>query len=288
MFSPIFCKKTYKLAPLNRAQAEEAILYPAYAKETHYKVPPFDYADEALDAILDTLSNNRQEIESPQLQIICRHAESLVENDKVLPNEKGRKVIQRSDLGDLNQVYRDYYLNMLAEIANPTERQNVQEVIENELIYEPDERRIPCFEKVILDKGVSSETLRWLVSEHHILRAEPNVGGGFTYELSHDILVKPILTVKKVRIAEAAKTRLKQEKMEAERKEKIARAQAEQDRILRAKAEKATKRATLFSIVAGALAIVAVVAFLSLYMQQTIYLSFPILNTKKSLSKMYL
>lgn len=258
---PNILQKTYKLAPLNRAQAEEAILYPAYAKETTYKVPPFDYADEALDAILDTLSNNRQEIESPQLQIICRHAESLVENDKVLSNEKGRKVIQRSDLGDLNQVYRDYYLNMLSEIANATERQNVQEVIENELIYEPDERRIPCFESVILDKGVSPETLRWLVSEHHILRAEPNVGGGFTYELSHDILVKPILAVKKVRIAEAAKIRLEQEKMEAERKEKIARAQAEQDRILRAKAEKATKGATLFSIVAGALAIVAFIAF---------------------------
>ena len=258
---PNILQKTYKLNPLNRAQAEEAILYPAYAKEDIFNVQAFDYEDDALDAILDTLSNNRQEIESPQLQIICRHAEYLVESGKISPNEKGRIVIQRSDLGDLNQVYRDYYLNMLATIEDPKERQNVQQVIENELIYEPDERRIPCFEKIMLDKGVSLKTLRWLVDEHHILRSEPNVGGGFTYELSHDILVKPILAVKKIRRAEAEKLRLEREKEIAEKAAATAKAEAEKDRMLREEAEKATKRARLFSLAAGALAIIAILAF---------------------------
>jgi len=259
---PNILQKTYKLAPLTRAQAEEAILYPAYAKGTQFKVQPFDYEDDALDAILDTLSNNRQEIESPQLQIICRHAEHLVETGKVKPNEKGRMIVHLSDLGDLRQVYRDYYLAMLDSIEKEEERTNVQQVIENELIYEPDERRIPCFEKVILDKGVSNTTLRWLVDEHHILRSEPNVGGGFTYELSHDVLVKPILAVKKVRLAEAEKIRLEKEKAEAEKTAKLAQAQAEKDRILREEAEEATKRARRFSIIAGTLAFVAVIALI--------------------------
>lgn len=259
---PNILQKTYKLAPLNRAQAEEAILYPAYAKGEDFKVKPFDYEDEALDAILDTLSNNRQEIESPQLQIICRHAEFLVENGKISPNEKGRVVVHLRDLGDLRQVYRDYYLAMLHSIENEQERANVQQVIENELVYEPEERRIPCFEKVILDKGVSLKTLRWLVDEHHILRSEPNVGGGFTYELSHDVLVKPILAVKKVRIAETEKIRLEKEKAEAEKAAQLAQAQAENDRILRENAEQATKRARKFSIIAGTLAVVAIAALI--------------------------
>ena len=171
-------------------------------------------------------------------------------------------IVHLSDLGDLRQVYRDYYLAMLDSIEKEEERTNVQQVIENELIYEPDERRIPCFEKVILDKGVSNTTLRWLVDEHHILRSEPNVGGGFTYELSHDVLVKPILAVKKVRLAEAEKIRLEKEKAEAEKTAKLAQAQAEKDRILREEAEEATKRARRFSIIAGTLAFVAVIALI--------------------------
>ena len=259
---PNILAKTYKLAPLTRAQAEEAILNPAYKKEAFFKVPSFDYEDDALDDILNTLSNQAQEIESPQLQIICRHAESLVENKKVVAAENGRIVIQRGDLGELDKIYRDYYLNMLTEITNETERQNVQTVIEEELIYEPDERRIPCFEKIILDNGVSAATLRWLVNEHHILRSEPNAGGGFTYELSHDVLVKPILEVKKVRVAAKEKLRLEKEKAAAEAalaKEQAQKAELEEAlRLARIR----TRYAQILAVVAFMVMAIAVFFFL--------------------------
>lgn len=259
---PNILAKTYKLAPLTRAQAEEAILNPAYKNEPIFKVPAFDYEDDALDAILNTLSNQAQEIESPQLQIICRHAESLVENKKVTPNASGRIVVQRGDLGELDKIYRDYYLNALTEISNETERQNVQTVIEEELIYEPDERRIPCFEKIILDNGVSAATLRWLVNEHHILRSEPNAGGGFTYELSHDVLVKPILEVKKVRVAERERLRLEKEKAEAEAalaKEQAQKAElAEALRLARIR----TRYAQILAVIAFMVMAIAVFFFL--------------------------
>lgn len=263
---PNILQKTYKLAPLHHAQAEEAILYPAYARAAHFKVQPFDYEDDALDAILDTLSNQKGEIESPQLQIICRHAETLVENHKIAANDKGKIIIQRAHLGELSQIYRAYYLNMLAMIANNVERRKVREVIENELIYEPDERRIPCFEKIILDKGVSLQTLLWLVNEHHILRAEPNVGGGFTYELSHDVLVKPILAEKKLRREETERLRLAEEKAQAEAqklaavqalaKEMAQKAELEKALITAEKALGVAKTRTRYAIILGTISLI--------------------------------
>ncbi|MFZ4477223.1 MAG: hypothetical protein ACOYPR_18650, partial [Saprospiraceae bacterium] len=259
---PNILKTTYLLKALNRIQAEQAILLPAYKQDGRFKVSPFDYEDEAIEDILTALSNAQQQIEAPQLQIICRHAEKLVETGQVGQNENKVPRISRSDLGDLSQIYRDYYIKILADIDDNFERENVQKILEEELIYEPDERRIPCFEKIILDRGVSVETLHWLEKEHHILRPEVNVGGGTIYELSHDVLVKPILSIKQERIARAQQQQLQQEKEAAEVAVRQAAEKVMIERQLREIAEKARRHATAFAVASGLFAFIAASVFL--------------------------
>ena len=80
--------------------------------------------------------------------------------------------------------------------------------------FESEERRISLYEGQILNAGVTAESLQILV-DSHLLRAEPSPQGGFTYELSHDTLVAPVLEAKKKRM-----TVLEEERERAERLQK--------------------------------------------------------------------
>ncbi|MEZ4852220.1 MAG: hypothetical protein R3B93_27150 [Bacteroidia bacterium] len=261
-------RRTYELKPLSRIQAEEAITYPAYHKGD-YTVDPFDYSDEALDQMLDFLSNDgKSPIESTQLQIVCQVAERLVEEKKITTfTQTDTPQIQIEDIGGFTDIYRDYYLDVLNEFADPEQKQAAQKLIEEDLIFEPDERRISLYEGILHKKGLTEENLRLLVDKHHLLRAEPNMSGGYTYELSHDTLVRPILEVKKARVAEEEKAReearrkeAEKERIAAEARAKEAEERAQREENLKKEAVRGQKRARRFSVVAFVLAGAAIIA----------------------------
>lgn len=238
---PDIYNKRYELPPLNRMAATEAILEPAQLSG-EFSTPTFSYSDDCLNYILDFLSNTSEEknetkggdyqerIEGFQLQLICQHAEFKVK-EKAADGETGI-VLQKEDIGNLQEVTRSYYQRVLDGISDAGEREKVQVLVEEGLIYEagPDSRRLSLFDGLIESQyGVGPENLEYL-GHSRLLRRVSLPEGGFSYEISHDSLLAPILAVKEVRkgveqqAAEAEAARLalieQQEREAAEAKER--------------------------------------------------------------------
>ena len=208
---PDILSHTYRLLALNRDQAEDAILNPAYQKGDEFSSPRFDFTDEALDAILDFLTKgNEQQVESFQLQIICQFVENIV-------IEQGKTLIERSDLGEISSIFENYYESLIGRIPSREDRQKARAFIEEGLILEADEIRLSLHEgQIERDFGISPELLDQL-EETRLIRGEPSPRGGQIYELSHDTLIKPILRAKQRRLED--ESRKKEEAARAKREE---------------------------------------------------------------------
>lgn len=186
-YLPTILSNCYELGAMDAIQATTAIERPALA-EGDFASPPFRYEKAALGAILDFLTEKGAEkIESFQLQILCQSVEQNVIRQNL-------KLVGIGQLGDLEAIYENYYDDQIGSIEDPKEQQAARRLIEDELIFEDEERRLSLYEGIIVHK-IKPETLRQLV-DHHLLRAEPSAQGGYTYELSHDTLVPPVLKSK--------------------------------------------------------------------------------------------
>lgn len=214
---PEILSRTYELKALDRIQAEDAIIYPAYQKGEQFLSQRFDFSDEALDTILDYLTKGGdQEVESFQLQVICQFVEQ-----KVLQEEK--KVIQREDLGELNDIFENFYENMIHQLPDEEDRQLARRLVEDGLVLEGEEIRLSLHEGQILRDYEMPESLLERLVNTRLVRTEPSPRGGFLYELSHDTLIKPILKAKKKRMEAEAEARLaamRQEEEEAREAER--------------------------------------------------------------------
>jgi len=242
-----FC---YELKPLNISQAKDAILNPARQSENKFLSPNFIYELKALNHILFFLTKkNTQGIESFQLQIICHHIEKVVIEDKRIT------VITLEHLGNIEDIYKNYYDNLLNDIESVEERIAARMLIEDGLIFEEEERRLSLYEGQILkDFSVNPILLQKLV-DNHLLRAEPSMLGGYTYELCHDSLVIPVLDSKRKRIAD---------ELRINREKEISRIANEKLELENRKREKLSKkRAIVLSIIAFTFGIGALV--LSIY-----------------------
>ena len=189
----------FRLAPLRKDQAREAIEQPAALDDASVEAASFSYAPEAVDAILDFLSQRRlrgemvpaDEVAPSQLQIICQHLEGIVRRPGHGPE------ITLADLGGrrekvpqiLSGVLEKYYDEQTAKVAHGRRRRAVRRLCETGLIV--DGRRASCDEAALMRTfGVTPQELRKL-ADSHLLRAVPRLDSVY-YELSHDTLVKPI------------------------------------------------------------------------------------------------
>lgn len=191
---PEILSRTYELLALNRPQAEDAILNPAYQKGNQFLSPRFDFKDEAIDAILDFLTKGGEsEVESFQLQVICQYAENCIIRDK-------KKTITREDLGEISDIFENYYENLINQLPTEDARTQARQFIEEGLILEGEEIRLSLHEgQVQRDFGLSEDLLQQLVNTR-LVRREPSSRGGVIYELSHDTLIKPILKSRSKRL----------------------------------------------------------------------------------------
>ena len=217
---PSILLNCYELKSLSRAQAEDAIIGPAQ-KAGEFQSSPFTYQPEALEKILDYLTkDSAKPIESFQLQILCHH----VEKDVVIA--RNDTCVAGKDLGDLENIYQNYYNDSIKYLGSEEEQLKARILIEEGLIFAKEERRITLYEGQIQSTyGVSGELLRKL-ADTHIIRSEPHSSGGYMYEVSHDTLVAPILKAKARRYQREAEQKRQQELLELKqkRKKKIKRA----------------------------------------------------------------
>ncbi|CAN5403622.1 hypothetical protein BH11BAC3_BH11BAC3_07730 [soil metagenome] len=223
-YLPGILKNYYELKPLSRDDASDAIIKPAADEEENYLSKPFAYKHETIKHILDYLTQNGEKsIETFQLQTICQFTENLASEYLWRITQKVQKLeIKPEMLGDLKNVFRKHYDNLIGTIKPPERQLSARMLIENKLIIDGNRVSLPDV-VVMKEKGIDKELIAYLHDTHHILRSEPNTTGGISYELSHDTLVAPILKAKK----------------EREEKEELARFEAERQEELRKQKEKA-------------------------------------------------
>ena len=218
-FLPSVMRNLFELSPLSPKAAESAIIEPAQQKDPIFLTHSFTYTPEAVAKIVDFLTDNETErIESTQLQIICQTVEEKIKQEG--------QVVNADDLGDLTSIIENYYEEKIRTIPTESEQLAARQLIEDALIFEEEERRLSLYEGVVL-RYVQPDTLKKLV-DSHLLRAEPTMDGGLTYELSHDSMVRPVLKAKQKRrehdalIEQARVQKLKkeQEKIEKEQEKK--------------------------------------------------------------------
>ena len=219
-------KNLFELPPLSIEAAERAILEPAHNKAVGFSSPPFDFEPTAIQKIIGFLTQNKTErIESTQLQIICQSVESKVKS--------AGQIIRVSELGDLNLVIENYYYDQLKQLGDDEAQLPARRFIEEGLIFEEEERRLSIYEGQIFKAyQITPEMLKVLV-DAHLLRAEPSMQGGYTYELSHDTLVTPILKAKNKRLDEEKREAMRLETEQRRETERLAAIEREHERQIK-------------------------------------------------------
>jgi formylglycine-generating enzyme required for sulfatase activity len=246
-FLPTILKHCYELQPISVESAKKAIILPAQdRRRDKFITPSFEYSPIAIDKIINFLTKEGTEkIETTQLQIVSQSIEKKVQQDG--------QIISENDIGDLELIILNYYMDSINRIEEKSEQLAARRLIEEGLIFEEEERRLSLYEgQIYKNFGIKQSTLNTLVDEH-LLRAEPSISGGYTYELSHDTLVSPVLQAKLERKAIEEKNRKDQEKSERE----------QEMQILRKTAEKETKRRKIANILTGFSIVAFIVALIT-------------------------
>lgn len=250
---PDIQKSYYELQPLTTEQAKEAIVNPAQ-KDGDFDSPKFEYDPAALNKIIDYLTNGgEQNVETTQLQIVCQRIENgiprrdrsrPVHNNEISDLDRSRPVptvIRPNDIPDFKNIFFDFYNTAIETIA-PNQQSNARRLVEDELIR--NQQRISLDGNICTDYIPDTE-LQKLVNAH-LLRAERNTVGGFSYELSHDTLIEPIHEA-------AEKRRAKEEEEQAEREK----AEKEKEKKERIEREKKLKQQRLIISIVSVAAVVS-------------------------------
>lgn len=196
---PQVMQNRFRLTPLTRAQAEQAIREPAKIEHAEIDTPRFTYYKKAVDQILDFLCTRRErnrvrqvdEVEPFQLQLICQDLER-----RILRKQKDgqkRLSVRPGDLGgeeEMRRILQDFYRRVVERFPESV-RAGIRRLCEEGLISFSEKRLSLEQDEIGRAFGVDREVLDALVSQR-LLRSEPRVGSEY-YELSHDTLVAPIL-----------------------------------------------------------------------------------------------
>jgi tetratricopeptide (TPR) repeat protein len=189
----------FRLLPLSRENAREAIINPSQVQDETIAAATFTFAPNAVDMMLDFLCKRRErgiikvtdEVESFQLQLLCRHIENMA-------REKTKKettdiIVKEEDLGGeagMQRVLQRFYDDQVKKLDTLWKRIKARKLCEKGLISVTN-LRLSLEEGEIKRKFRVSENLLVELINSRLLRAEPRVGSVY-YELSHDTLVTPI------------------------------------------------------------------------------------------------
>lgn len=211
---PTILQKRYELQGLTQTQARQAIVEPARLQEGAYASQAFAYDEAALQTLIEELSKGQKSdpyaagqairIESFLLQICCEYIESrAIETDD--------RLIEPHDLPDFANIYEAYYKGKIAELPL-AQQAAARKLMEEGLLYydaqSGDARRLSVDKDQLLLEyqaaGVDAALLEVLKNKF-LIREERNSVGGFSYEISHDTLLPPILKAREIRQQQEAR-----------------------------------------------------------------------------------
>ncbi|NIM11888.1 MAG: tetratricopeptide repeat protein [Candidatus Aminicenantes bacterium] len=206
---PGILRNRFRLLPLTREQAREAIVKPAgLSEDKHVRSKGFSYTDEAVDEMLDFLCERRVndkivktgEVEPFQLQLLCQHVEekTIKRADKAAAGSG--YPVQGKDLGGktgMRRILQGFYEERLKTLGSLWKKRRVRKLCEKGLIES--ETRVSLHKEYIKRKyKVYEGLLDVLVDNRLLLRSEPRIGN-ILYELSHDTMIPPILRSRRER-----------------------------------------------------------------------------------------
>ncbi|MEM7542410.1 MAG: hypothetical protein AAF384_12635, partial [Pseudomonadota bacterium] len=199
-YLPDIVQNRYLLSPITRDQAKEAIEAPAKAKGNFNSVP-FAYTPAAIEQILDHLTTNDTQVETTALQIICNRLERLD-----IPE------IRPENIPNVENIFFEFYNGSIQKL--PDEQQEKARIfVENQLIQQG--QRI-SLDELVCKNYLPEEVLNQLVNEQHLLRRVRNSSDRVSYEVSHDIMIAPILEAKRLREITEAQIRVEAERFKKE------------------------------------------------------------------------
>jgi len=206
----------YELLPLTYEQARQAIVNPAVDNDPGFETPPFGFHQDAINKIIHELSDGETDnIETTQLQIVCHRIEEIAAAKKA----DGLRQIDVDDLPEFKNIFLNFYFDSINRLTQEN-HDKAKRLIEDELIR--NHQRISLDEE-ICKEYLGEKELRRLV-DTHLLRAERNTFGRFSYEISHDTLVEPILESRK-----KYRDELERKRLEKERQEELQKLKEEQE-----------------------------------------------------------
>jgi len=243
----------YELLPLTYEQAQQAIENPANDPNASFETPPFTFHKDAIDKIISELSEKRTEnIETTQLQIVCNRIEEIAAAKPV----NGPRQIEVKDLPEFKNIFLNFYFDSINRLPEEN-REDAKRLIEDDLIR--NNLRI-SLDYEMCKKRLKEDELRTLV-DAHLLRAEQNTMGRFSYEVSHDTLIEPILESKKIYSDELERIRL-----ENKQKEELRLIREEQEQVEKERQRKMKQQRNIF--IAGTVVLIFLSIFLIYALQQ--------------------
>ncbi|MCO6428972.1 MAG: hypothetical protein J5I83_13095 [Nitrosomonas communis] len=205
-YIPQILNNRFRLTPLSAEAAAAAIEGPTKVQDQRLATKPFAFQPKAVQGILDyllrrTKTKSRSSvgfIEPFHLQLICQRVEALVAQRQ---HQAGESVeIDLADLGGekgLKTTLRSFYMDAVRSIQPIRNRKRVRRLCEQYLIS-PEGRRL-SLEEVEIKRilKLDRSTLQQLVNGR-LLRTDQRADSWY-YELSHDSLIEPILTTRRIR-----------------------------------------------------------------------------------------
>ncbi len=213
-FIPGIMQFCHELRPLTVSSSINAIKKPAGYKESDmvFSSPTFTFDNEAVNKIINfnsmesnsynTLINSpikfivteeeeEEETDLFQMQIICKKAEQIaIEKSKTAT--ENQIIVTASDLGDLNDIFKEYYENLYNTINDNNLKDSMRTLIEEGLILEDEKYRLSLYEGIILKRyNVKKEHLLKIV-DYQLVRIKTGHWGGNYYEISHDVFLPAI------------------------------------------------------------------------------------------------
>ncbi|UCH92614.1 MAG: tetratricopeptide repeat protein [Candidatus Aminicenantes bacterium] len=196
---PDILRHRFRLLPLSREQAREAIVKPMLVQDEVIRSTPFKFRPGVVDEMLNFLCKRMEkrkrkitdEVEPFQLQLLCRHLEEKVKER--LTKETGDNEVTEGDLGGekgMELVLQRFYDDLIKQLLPGFKRKRSRKLCERGLISVTGQRLSLEQEEIGRQFKVTEDLLQELV-ENRLLRSEARVGSIY-YELSHDTLVEPI------------------------------------------------------------------------------------------------
>lgn len=213
---PNIQKVFYELKALDKNQIKEAIIKPAIEDKNEYETNKFSFTENTINKIITALtssSKGKHDIETAQLQIVCTKLEEIAQEKYNKTSNRSNIIIEEKDLPEFKEIFYKFYQD---SVKKTNEKENARQFIEDQLIRS--KQRI-SLDKVVCENYVTHDTLKKLV-ETRLIKIEKNNLGSFSYELSHDTLIEPILESRSKRIREIEKKKAEQKDKELEQKNK--------------------------------------------------------------------